>query len=197
MNSPTDLMDAMEEELDSILIPVSEAQAQKIKALYPIYLLRRLQEMSEKGEMHAEFVRLWQLQSSPQHRTLQPPAPVEITRIVDAIVRERLRIVVAEDEQRLRIERERAALRQANGKARVARLVELLEGLAGKLNTWLFTIGYGCAMVAVGINVPHVAICDHRGDFCYVSRIREPKAAIDDPPAPDKINKQKSHQSHK
>jgi len=37
MNSPTDLIDAMEEELDSILIPVSEAQAQKIKALYPIY----------------------------------------------------------------------------------------------------------------------------------------------------------------
>ena len=197
MNSPTSLMDAMEEELDSILIPVSEAQAQKIKALYPIYLLRRLQEMSERGEMHAEFVRLWQLQGSPQHQTLQPPAPVEITRIVDAIVSERLRIVVAEDEQRLRIERERASLRQANGKATVARVVFLIEGLAGKLNTWLFIIGYGCIMVAVGINVPHVAICDHRGDFCYVSRIREPKAAIDDSAPADKIDKQKRHQSQK
>jgi len=192
MNSPIDLMDAMEEELDSILIPVSEAQAQKIKALYPIYLLRRLQEMSERGEMHAEFVRLWQLQSSPQQRTLQPPAPVEITRIVDAIVRERLRIVVAEDEQRLRLERERAALRQANARAIQEKVVAILEVIAVKMNTWLFMLVYGFAMVIAGINVPHVAICDHRGDFCYVSRLREPKAAVDDPLAPDKSDKQKS-----
>lgn len=181
MTTPTELMDALDEELDCILIPVSEAQAQKIKALYPIYLIRRLQEMTASGEMHAEFAKLWQVRDSSA-QSLDTPTPVEITRIVDAIVRERLRIAVAEDQQKLRLDKERASLREASAKARHQRLVELVEAIANQLNTWIFILFYGCIMVAVGIHIPRAILCEHRGDLCYVMRVWGIKAAADDFP---------------
>lgn len=80
-------------------------------------------------------------------------------------------------------------MQQAKAKARHQRVVEIIEAIASKTSSWLFVIIYGSAMIVVGINVPKIVVCEHRGDFCYVTRFRAIKAALDDLTPPKMQNK--------
>lgn len=68
-------------------------------------------------------------------------------------------------------------------------MLEIIEVIALKTSSWLFVIIYGSAMIVVGINVPKIVVCEHRGDFCYVTRFLGIKAALDDLTPPKTQNK--------
>ncbi|MBV8884397.1 MAG: hypothetical protein JO235_10435 [Chroococcidiopsidaceae cyanobacterium CP_BM_RX_35] len=170
--------------------------AQQYREVVAVMTCECIQQMVDSGQMHAAYLQLLRQRGgirSPKvptaeentTKTFTLPGPDELSQVTRALLEEQLKTLIASDENHLRIERERAALKEAEAKKRHQRRMELVMAIPGaiaqRMNTWVIMVLYGGAMLITGINLPPGVLCAHRGDFCYVFRFQETKMAMDDP----------------
>jgi hypothetical protein len=107
------------------------------------------------------------------------PAPDELARIIDGIIRQRLVIAISEDESHLKLEQQKLALQSERRRKRW----QNLKKWGSFINSWTWAtvlmgliFGFG---VHAGLNlVPKGVVCEARESLCYFLRFDGNKTVI-------------------
>ncbi|MEG3437856.1 hypothetical protein V0288_12080 [Pannus brasiliensis CCIBt3594] len=111
--------------------------------------------------------------------TREIPAPDELARIIDGIIRQRLAIALSEEEASLALQQRKLALESERRRKRW----QSFQKWGGLVNSWFLALVLITSAFALGLHtglnlLPGGVICEVRDSLCYLLRFDSNKRVI-------------------